>query len=143
MNHSMQINARTYFEVCGFSYMVIQLVNHVSKEQCASGEYTKRRAPGRRKLIDRGLFGGLKGRGPGRRLGMGLKNKRPCAGPLSGKGRGIGVCAQRLRSPGGPVTNTIQVDQTVLHLVELKWHRQQIHCAIYLGFAQSVGPQQY
>jgi len=143
MNHSMQINACTYFEVCGFSYMVIQLDNHVSKEQCASGEYTKRRAPGRRKLIDRGLFGGLNRAGPGRRLGQGIKNKRPCSGPLTGKGLGIGVCARRFRCPRGPVTNTIQVGQTVLDLVELKWHRQQIHCVIYLGFAQSGGSQQH
>lgn len=94
-------------------------------------------APGRRKFIDRELFGGLNRAGPGRRLGQVLKNKRPCSGPLTGKGREIGVCAQQFRSHGGPVTNTIQVGQTVLDLVELKWHRQQMHCIIYLGFAQS------
>jgi len=64
-------------------YMLTQLLNHVSKEQCSRGKYTKKRGPGRRKFIDGGLFG-----------------------PLTGAGRGIEAGALRLPGPGGPVTNT-------------------------------------
>jgi len=46
MNHSMQINAGIYFEVYGFSYMLTQLLNHVSKVKCSRGEYTKSGATG-------------------------------------------------------------------------------------------------
>jgi len=43
--------------------MLTQLLNHVSKEQCSRGEYTKKRGPGQRKFIDGGLFGALNGVG--------------------------------------------------------------------------------
>jgi len=42
-------------------YMLTQLLNHVSKERCSRGEYTKRQGPGGRKFIDGGLFGALNG----------------------------------------------------------------------------------
>jgi len=56
--------------------MLTQLLNHVSKEQCSRGEYTKKRGPGRRKFIDRGLLGKLNGAGAwtGARAGVEKKN---------------------------------------------------------------------
>jgi len=69
----VQINARIYFEVCGFSYMLTELLNHVSKEQCSRGEYTKKRGPRRRKFIDGGLFGALHGAGAWTGAGAGVE----------------------------------------------------------------------
>jgi len=61
--------------------MLTQLLNHVSKEQCSTGEYTKKRDPGRRKCIDGGLFGALNGAGACIEAGVGVKTKkRPAAG---------------------------------------------------------------
>jgi len=74
-------------------YMLTQLLNHVSKEQCSRGEYTKKRSPGRRKFIDGGLFGAL-----------------------TGAGRGIEAGARRFRGPGGPVTNTIHAQRLLLQI---------------------------
>jgi len=116
MNHSIQINAGIYFEVCGFWYMLTQLLNHVSKEQCSRGEYTKKRGPRWRKFIDRGLFGALKGRGPGRGQGLVLKKQTPCPVPLTGAGWEIGVGARRFLGSRRPVMNTMQ---DLLCLVDL------------------------
>ena len=87
-------------------YMLTQLLNHVSKEQCSRGEYTKKRGPGRRKFIDGGLFGALNGAGAWPGAGAGVKKKTPHPGPMTGAGRGIEAGARRFRGPGGPVTNT-------------------------------------
>ena len=59
--------------------MLTQLLNHVSKEQCSRGEYTKKRGTGRRKFIDRGLFGALNGAGAwtGEGAGVEIKNTPP------------------------------------------------------------------
>jgi len=54
-------------------YVLTQLLNHVLKEQCSRGEYTKKRGPGRRKFIDGGLFGALKGAGAWTGAGAGVK----------------------------------------------------------------------
>jgi len=43
--------------------MLTQLVIHVSKEEGSRGEYTKKRCPGRGKMIDRGLSRALNGAG--------------------------------------------------------------------------------
>jgi len=56
------------------------------KRAMFEGEYPKKRGPGRRKFIDGGLFGAL-----------------------TGAGRGIEAGACRFRGPGGPVTNTIDI----------------------------------
>ena len=64
-------------------YILPQLLNHVSKEQCSRGEYSKKRGPERRKFIDVGLFGGL-----------------------TWAGRGIEAGTRRFWGPGGPLTNT-------------------------------------
>ena len=56
-------------------YMLTQLLNHVSKEQCSRGEYTKKRGPWRRKFIDGGLFGALNGAGAWTGAGAGVKKK--------------------------------------------------------------------
>jgi len=81
------------------TYMLTQLLNHVSKEECSRGEYTKKRGPGRRKVIDGGLFGALNGAGAWTAAGAGVgkKNTPP---------RAIEAGARRFRGPGGPVTNT-------------------------------------
>ena len=55
--------------------MLTQLLNHVSKEQCSRGEYTKKRGPGRRKFIDGGQFGALNGAGAWTGAGAGVKKK--------------------------------------------------------------------
>jgi len=88
MNHSMQINARIYFEVCGFWYMLTQLLNHISKEQCSRGEYTKKWGPGRRKFFDEGLFGALNGVGAWTGAGalVEKKNAKPRAIDRGGAG---------------------------------------------------------
>ena len=86
MNHSMQINACIYFEVCGFWYMLTQLLNHVSKEQCSRGEYTKKWGSGRRKFIDGGLFAALNRAGAWTEAGAGVEKKMPRPGPLTGAG---------------------------------------------------------
>ena len=57
--------------------MLTQLLNHVSKEQCSRGEYTKKRGPGWRKFIDGGLFGALNGREAWTGAGAGVKKKIP------------------------------------------------------------------
>jgi len=56
-------------------YMLTQLLNHVSKEHCARGEYRKKRGPGRRKFIDGGLFGALNGVGARTGTGAGVERK--------------------------------------------------------------------
>jgi len=53
--------------------MLTQLLNHVSKEQCSRGEYTKKRGPRRRKFIDGGLFGALHGAGAWTGAGAGVE----------------------------------------------------------------------
>jgi len=55
--------------------MLTQLLNHVSKEQCSRGEYTKKRGPGRRKFIDGGLFGALNRAGAWTGAGAGVEKK--------------------------------------------------------------------
>jgi len=88
-------------------YMLTQLLNHVSKEQCSRGTYTKKRDNGWRKSIDGGLFRALNGAGAWTGAGAGVEKKRaPRPGPLTGAGRGIEAEARRFRDPGGPVTNT-------------------------------------
>jgi len=87
-------------------YTLTQLLNHVSKEQCSRGEYTKKRGPGRRKFIDGGLFGALNRAGAWTGAGAGVGKKTPHPGRLTGAGRGIDAGARRFRGPGGPVTNT-------------------------------------
>jgi len=57
-------------------YMLTQLLNHVSKEECWRGEYTKKRGPGGRKFIDRGLFGALNGAGAWTGAGAGVETKK-------------------------------------------------------------------
>jgi len=57
----MQIYPRRYFEICGFSYRVTQLLNQVSKEQGLRGEYAKNWGPELGRFIDRGLSGALNG----------------------------------------------------------------------------------
>jgi len=55
--------------------ILIQLLNHVSKEQCSRGEYRKKRGPGRRKFIDGGLFGALNGAGAWTGAGAGVEKR--------------------------------------------------------------------
>ena len=57
-------------------YMLTQLLNHVSKEQCSRVEYTKTRGPGRRQFIDGGLFGALNGAGALTGPGAGVEKKK-------------------------------------------------------------------
>jgi len=71
--------------------MLTQLVNHVSEEQCSTGEYTKKEGPRWGKFIDRRLSGAFNEVGAWTGAGAGVKKRRPC----------------RFRGPGGPVTNTI------------------------------------
>jgi len=67
--------------------MLTQLLNHVSKEQCLRGEYTKKRGSGRRKFIDGGLFRALNGAGASMGAGAGVeKKKRPAPGHWPGWG---------------------------------------------------------
>jgi len=68
--------------------MLTQLLNHVSKEQCSRGEYTKKRGPGRRKFMDGGLFGALNMAGPGRGQGQGLKKKKALPSAINRGGAG-------------------------------------------------------
>ena len=87
-------------------YMLTQLLNHVLKEQCSRGKYTKKRDPARRKFIDGGLFGALNGAGAWTGAGAGVekRNAPPWAidrGRAWNSGGG-----RRFRGPGGPVTNT-------------------------------------
>jgi len=56
-------------------YLLTQLLNHVSKEQCSRGEYTKKRGPGRRKFIDGGLFGALNRAGAWTGPGAGVEKR--------------------------------------------------------------------
>jgi len=56
--------------------MLTQLLNHVSKEQCSRGEYTKKRGPGRRKFIDGELFGALNGAGAWTGPAAGFQKKK-------------------------------------------------------------------
>ena len=74
--------------VCGFWYMLTQLLNHVSKEQCSRGEYAKKWGPGRRKLIEGGLFWALNGVGAwiGAGTGVETKSARPRAIDTGGAG---------------------------------------------------------
>ena len=69
-------------------YMLTQLLNHLSKEQCSRGEYTKKRGTGRRKFIDGGLFGALNvaGAWTGAGSGVGKKNAPPHAIDRGGAG---------------------------------------------------------
>jgi len=55
--------------------MLTQLLNHVSKEECLRGEYTKKRGPGRRKFIDGWLWGALNGAGAWTAAGAGVEKK--------------------------------------------------------------------
>jgi len=55
--------------------MLTQLLNHVSKEQCSRGEYTKKRGRGRRKFIDGGLFVALNGAGAWTGAGAGVEKR--------------------------------------------------------------------
>jgi len=107
MNHSLQINACIYFEVCCFLYILTQLLNHLSKEQCLGGEYRKRLGHGWRKSIDGGLFGVLNGVVAWTGAGAGVEREKPHHRLLTGAGRGIGAGAGPFRGPEGPVTNTI------------------------------------
>jgi len=73
--------------------MLTQLLNHVSKEQCLRGKYTKKRGPGRRKFIDGGLLGALNGAWAWTGAGAGVekKNAPPWAidqGGAGNRGRG-------------------------------------------------------
>jgi len=86
--------------------MLTQLLNHVSKEQCSRGEYTKKRCPRQRKFIDGGLFRALNGAGAWPEAGAGVEKKTPHPGRLTGAGRGIGAGACRFLGPRGPLTNT-------------------------------------
>jgi len=95
MNHSIQINAGIYFEVCGFWYMLTQLLNHVSKEQFSRGEYTKKRGPGGRKFIDRGLFGALNGARAWTGAGAGVEKTNAPPSAFDRAGWEIGVGARR------------------------------------------------
>ena len=62
-------------------YMLTQLLNHVSKEQCSRGKYRKKWGPGGRKFIDGGLFGALNGAGAWTGAGARVeKEKRPAPG---------------------------------------------------------------
>ena len=69
-------------------YMLTQLLNHVSKEQCSRGEYAKKWGPGRRKLIEGGLFWALNGGGAwiGAGTGVETKSARPRAIDTGGAG---------------------------------------------------------
>ena len=87
-------------------YMLTQLLNHVSKEQCSKRNIRKRGALGGESSLTGGCSGHWTGRGPGRGQGQGLKKKTPRPGPLTGAGRGIETGARRFRGPRGPVTNT-------------------------------------
>ena len=88
MNHSMQLTARLYFQVCGFCYMLTQLLNHVSKEQYSRGEYIKKRGPGRSKFIHGGLFGALKRAGPWRGAGAQVEKEKARHGAIDRGGEG-------------------------------------------------------
>jgi len=87
-------------------YMLTELLNHVSKDQCSRGEYTKKRGPGRRNFIDRGLFWALNRAGAWTGPGLRVEKKKSRPRPLTGVGRGIEAGARRFQGPGGPVTNT-------------------------------------
>jgi len=65
--------------------MLTQLLNHVSKEQCSRGKYTKKWGPGRRKFIDRGLFRALNAAGAWTGAGAGVEEKKAPPGPLTGE----------------------------------------------------------
>jgi len=68
-------------------YILTQLLNHVSKDQCSRGEYLKKRGHGRRKFIDGGLFRALNGVGAWTGAGAGVeKRKRPALGHGPGQG---------------------------------------------------------
>jgi len=70
-------------------YILTQLLNHVSKEECSREEYTKKRGPGRRKFIDGGLFGALNRARACTEAGVGVeKKKAPHPKPLTGAGLG-------------------------------------------------------
>ena len=56
-------------------YLLTQLLNHESKEQCSRGEWTKKRGPGWRKFIDGGLFAALNGAGAWTGAGAGVEKK--------------------------------------------------------------------
>jgi len=61
-------------------YTLTQLLNHVSKEQCSRGKYTKKRGPGRRKFIEGGLFGAWNRARAWTGAGAGIKKKTPALG---------------------------------------------------------------
>ena len=83
--------------------MLTQLLNHVSKEQCSRGEYTKKRCPRQRKFVDGGLFRALNGAGAWPEVGAWVekKNTPPRAidrGRVGNWGRGLPVSG-----PQGPL----------------------------------------
>jgi len=80
-------------------YMLTQLLNHVSKEQCSRVEYTKKRGPGRRNFIDGGLFGALNGAGAWTLAWAGLGKETPRHRALTGAGRGIEAGPRQIRAP--------------------------------------------
>jgi len=83
-------------------YMLTQLLNHVSKDQCSRGEYTKKRGPVRRKFIEGGLFGALNGAGAWTGAGAGVEKEKapPRAIDRGGAGNwGGGPPVSRPRRP--------------------------------------------
>jgi len=84
-------------------YMLTQLLNHVSKEQYSRGEYTKKRGPGRRKFIEGGLFGALKGAGAWTGAGAGVEKKKAPPRAIGRGWAGNSGGGRQFRGPGGPV----------------------------------------
>jgi len=82
--------------------MLTQLLNHVSKEQCSRGEYTKRRGPGRRKFIEGGLFGALNRAGAWTRAGAGIKKTNPLPWAIDQGGAGNGGGGPPVLGPRRP-----------------------------------------
>ena len=102
--------------------MLTQLLNHVPKEQCSRGEYTKKRGPLRGKFIDGGLFGALNRVGAWTGAGAGVEKTTSRPGPLTAAGRGIEAGACRFRGPKGPITNTNCSIQELLEKTSLAHH---------------------
>ena len=94
-------------------YMLTQLLNHVSKEQCSRGEYPKKWGPGRRKFIDGGLFGALHVAGAWTGAGPGVQRKNTPRWAIDRGGAGNSGGGRRFRGPGGPVTNTTNASRPV------------------------------
>jgi len=86
--------------VSGFSYMLTQLLIHVSKENSSRGEYTKSRVPGWDNSL--GLSRALNRAGARTEAAAGCEKKTHQPGPLTGVGRGIEAGGHQFR---GPVTN--------------------------------------